>query len=122
MREIIFRGRTLRSGKWIQGDLDTRSAGQPQIQTAGGFKLDVRPETIGQYCGVSDRKGRKVFEGDVVAAGHSGSGDDPLSFRVVWLQDEGRFMYEGETGQFPLLAFLPDDLEVVGNVYQEDTP
>lgn len=116
MREIIFRGRTARSGRWVQGDLDTREPGQPQIRTAGGFRLDVRPETVGQYTGMHDRHGRKIFEGDLVESTQSA---DPAQFRVVWLEDEGRFMYEGETGDYPLLAFAWCDLTVTGNVYGE---
>ena len=67
MREILFRGKRETDGEWICGmPCATEQSGIYAIQTLEGGIFDVIPETVGQYTGLTDRHGKKIFEGDIV--------------------------------------------------------
>ena len=69
MREILFRGKRIDNGEWVYGDLVQSPAHcvvQIYEQDLCGDNFAVDPSTIGQYTGLTDKKYKKIFEGDII--------------------------------------------------------
>ena len=137
MREILFRGKRLDNGEWVEGwyQPETTIKHWNGIQeTVGvtiaykvedGFLEDtlVDPPTVGQYTGLNDKHGKRIFEGDIVAQNwydYDEPRDDSFgkvvfceydcSFSVMDVNKDG-FMPLGRCGSYHW------EVEVIGNVH-----
>lgn len=114
MREILFRGRgntKYNDGEWYYGVPVRDFEGDWQICTDDS-KRTVNPETIGQYTGLKDKNGTKIFEGDI------GRRRDDI-FLIGWSEEKAAFVmiFNDYICEILYLEEMWDDAEVIGNIH-----
>ena len=118
--EILFRGKRTDNGEWVYGFLWVNRTATREtfyITDAMGEMFQIQPETVGQYTGLDDKNGVKIFKGDIV----NGTGwiGDSITGRVIF--ENGAFYilaYYGELRTLHLLGGLYyDATEVIGNIH-----
>jgi uncharacterized phage protein (TIGR01671 family) len=112
MREILFRGKRKCNGEWIEGGFHSRFGTDFIIGISKALRIDgteVIPETVGQYTGLTDKNGKKIFEGDIVRNETS-----RVVYKVFYCVDSAMFVKEGV-----LRSSLGDThhLEIIGNIH-----
>ena len=148
MREILFRGKRKDSCTWIVGHLLKFEDGRARINESHTdifcyekdnsiiqtIAHEVIPETVGQFTGLTDKNGKKIFEGDLLNGFQypfyrSESDEHNYFAEVIWFTGNcafGLYTHKHPTAKVRGISagnadfiedFNSDDWEVIGNIY-----
>ena len=126
MREILFRGKQTDNGEWIEGAYSPFNLNffgereeKPHIiiisddEDIDGLWCEVIPETVGQYTGLTDKNGVRIFEGDIVSlVKHDG-----LIYKVVYVPCRYELVNSKGVNCFVLDIYKSENIEVIGNIH-----
>lgn len=129
MREILFRGQRTDNDEWIKGYLhkiDGVGKGYRayaiQVQDIDTYMCrphshEVQPNTVGQFTGLTDKNGTKIFEGDICRNTQTGE-----IVSVKWHGTMAGFVWSKRKEKSYLFDFgelfrVYDKYEVIGNIH-----
>lgn len=129
-REILFRGKRIDNKEWVEGDLCSNAFKKVKDGSKCCYILDpdklsydcfediaeqvdeyeVNPKTVGQYTGLKDSTGKRIFEGDIVCYRN-------VIFRVEWSLKYCAYLVVSKFSGSKDLLTNYDNCEVIGNVH-----
>lgn len=137
MREILFRGKRIDNGEWVEGDLIASRYISPYqngelsingtyvngkcvdgIVWGEGTFYSIAPPTVGQYTGLKDKNGKLVFEGDIIKWDYAYN--EGKSYQVIYDVGGACFSASREhNGDNTSTIFYNDEqyAEVIGNIH-----
>lgn len=134
MREILFRGKRIDTGEWVYGwpfadtaDCSLKKNGKCICQHDGSefFIVEwvdiyheyeerkVTPETVGQFTGLLDKNGKRIFEGDIVRLYFI---DAEEVGEIVWDEERYRVAYFSPDGDIYGVDGTVE-IEIIGNIH-----
>ena len=112
MSEILFRGKDV-YGKWLYGDLINLTSEIKQIcnHTQLEHAHGVNPETVGQFINRTDKKGKKIFVGDIVKYSNGEIGV------IRYNENVSAYIVDFGGGDWDYLDVENGTGEVIGNIH-----
>lgn len=134
MREILFRGQRLDNGEWVEGFYIEDKWGDSSGNELHGILQDrtcppgladwtpvpVQKETVGEYTGLTDKNGRRIFEGDILFSAVDLDGDGVLSKELLTVYFDKKlagFLLKSNQSKIPCEIENCAGMEIVGNTH-----
>ena len=127
MREILFRGKTKVYNKWVYGwycgkilnhDMHSTEESSQIIDDKTLYWHTCEPDTVGQFTGLTDKNGKKIFDGDVVLYPWNDQ-DNPEIFTIKF--KDGQFIAspvkETEDYWDFMVGGYSKEMEIIGNIH-----
>lgn len=122
MRKIIFRGKRVDNGKWVEGGFCYGgNKNEPRICPQYDFSAEVIPETVGEFTSLIDKNGKHIFEGDIVKVI---TPDHAIGFAIIGIGeiDGDGYKFIGVYGEIKgkrgeMVARAEECYEVIGNIH-----
>ncbi len=118
-REILFRGKRVDNGEWVEGSLYIAIYNTYIIQKHDETRtalsaITIMPETVGQFTGLTDKNGKRIFEGDICREDF----DDKL-YRVEFINGEFTLIrnYSDIVNLYMSEVDYGKEIKVIGNVH-----
>ena len=121
MREILFRGKRVDNGEWIEGVAFPHDNGRVtmfrQHRMDGSLEgKEVILETVGEYTNLTDKNGTKIFEGDIIKVLLSGN-PQPIGVVKYGVTGICGFCVMTERGYSNYVLDKSEYFEVIGNIH-----
>lgn len=115
MRDYIFHGKRVDNGEWVEGYLGYNKVRKQYyiMDDVDSFPIPVHKESVGQYTGMKDIVGKRIFEGDIMETAITGI----TSHRGVVEFADGAFGLRCTDGSAYLLCFIAENYSIIGTVF-----
>ena len=117
-REIIFRGKRIDNGEWTEGYL-FKSWNRTFLlwRMTGDVPnmVEVKPQIVGQFTGLTDKNGKKIFEGDIVKFSHLVFNESRIGVISYEMNVTGFVLRH--KGGYSWIVYPNEFYEVIGNIY-----